>query len=311
MQLQPVDYLDAPATYDPEWLVEGFWQRGSVNFISGSPKAHKSNLRRYLLACSLASQPAFGRFATTPFERALLLFIEDHLGMERQQTDKVFEQFGLAEPVHRGQILLARRLGFDLTKRSHLDHLHEFLTERSIDLLLIDPLVHFHSAKENETDEVARLVQGLRWLAEVATVVVVHHRPKPPENSSSESRRTPGENLRGSSVFGGAADATVEVTRHRKTVVHDIRRDLKSGDDQEELRVAYDWETGLWEVDQPLTLSAVREAIAACPAPRKTIARRLARRDEDVNHLIDQLITKGEAFTDRAGRKTVVALTNP
>src|SRR6478735_491378 len=63
-------------------------------------------------------------------------------------------------------------------------------------LIIIDPFRYFHNSKENDSDEMSRVMKYLRACAEYGAAVVILHHPAKTEGSTG----------RGSSAIRGACD---------------------------------------------------------------------------------------------------------
>jgi hypothetical protein len=83
---------------------------------------------------------------------------------------------------------------------------------RNHPLIIIDPLIRFHSANEDRADQMAMVMGGLRELTDAgATVLLLHHPPKTTKAAKGK--------YRGSSDILAAVDAAFELTEDKK---HDI-----------------------------------------------------------------------------------------
>jgi hypothetical protein len=295
MKLQEhlLPYGDAPPDYEPEWLIEGVWQYHGVNFLVGPPKrARKSTLRRYWLACTLMGIKPFGQYEIgRPVKRALVMLVEDHPGNERKVMDAIFRASG-----HDGlipKVDFATPIGFSLNNGEHLGQLLNLVEERKYDLVIIDPLIEFHSCDENSASDMRRVALALRALAEKCCVVVIHHSSKPPlQGNMFGSSRTVGESLRGSGVLGGIADTTIRshaIGTHKHRIK--LHFEAKQAEEHDPVELDIDTDTWLIEPVAPLNRDAVLLALQnAGSLSRKELVETLGRRKTDVNRLIRELV---------------------
>ena len=80
------------------------------------------------------------------------------------------------------------------------------------DLVVMDPLVAFHTADENNNQQMAAIMLTLQTIVHQArtSLIVVHHSAKPPQDDTMLGREEDGGmRLRGASAIFGGADNTV------------------------------------------------------------------------------------------------------
>jgi len=144
----------------------------------------------------------------------------------------------------------------------------------------------------------------LHVLRHFCGVLAIHHTSKPPQQGSNFSSRTVGENLRGSSVLGGAANVTImsrPAGKHRVRLAFEIK--TPQDEEPEALTVEWDRETGLWGAEPPLTEDTVLAAVARQPGiTRHGLVDRLARRKQDVLSIIQTLLDQGILYEHQQGR---------
>lgn len=195
-------------------LVDGVWTRGEWILLLGEDKAGKSMLALDL-ACALAEDPPSDA-ATTPTwldlpvhagrrvlylvgEGGLRLFARRHKTRTAHLSPEAHARLHYWFP-RRGVLL-------DLLDPQDCEAIRHYIIEHAIDALIIDPLVVFSSADENEADAIKPLAQNILRLKEDtgAGILLVHHTRK----ASITSRRGSLREARGSSVLTGLCDGGI------------------------------------------------------------------------------------------------------
>jgi hypothetical protein len=128
--------------------------------------------------------------------------------MARQRVEGICHARGVSLRALELHLITAPVLRLDVP--ADLDRLNATVQTIRPRLLLLDPLVRLHSANENDTREVAHLLQGLRTLQRLhdLTVVLVHHARK---NGSGSA----GLSLRGSSDIYAWLDSFIYLQRRQ------------------------------------------------------------------------------------------------
>ena len=231
-----------PKEYVEPWLIESFWTRSGFNVLVGAPKARKSTLRRYLMACAMRGVPALGQFKChDTVKRALICFGEGPKEAEGAAVHRACDAVGVENAGDR--IELVKPFGFHLDNRYALDEMIALVKDEGFDLVVIDPLLYFHGQDENDALGMGKVCGGLIRLAEHAAVVVVHHTAKAQMGAGD---RPVAHRGRGSSTLGGAADTFIELTRTGLNT-HRLEFATRGAVEQEKLVVSYDPDTHLWE----------------------------------------------------------------
>ena len=249
------------ASYEPQWLCESVVLKGGLNILLGAPKARKSHLRRYLLACMLKGVPALG-FKTSQIQRALVLIGESALEAEAALMWQVCAALDVKDGGKR--VWLEKPLGFNITSGLDLTELVEFVQKHKFDIVILDPLINFHYGEENDAASMGKVCRSLLILAEHTTVLLVHHSAKP---SEADEQKTVGQMGRGSSVLAGAADVSLLLQRRGESDAGRLRFETRHAWEPEPLEVMFDGDTGLWlpRDEAPTLESRVREALSLDP----------------------------------------------
>ncbi len=264
MKLHPLKWANAPDNYFPKWIIENVWQGDGVNFLFGTPKlARKTSLRRYLVACAMTGEPAFGLFPVKrKLENPLLMILEDHPGSEKYAIRKVLRTLGYdREP----ELSFLQPPWYHIDNHGHLQALIDLVEKEGHDFVTIDPLVNFHGKEENDNSAMGQVTSALHYLRNFAGVAVIHHDTKPNEQGGFSSRTT-GQRLRGGGVLGGASNVTIESRprgKHRVRLAFEIK--TPADDTPEPLEIAWNKENGLWEAQAPFSEDTVLAMIARNP----------------------------------------------
>jgi hypothetical protein len=193
----------------PDWILDGFIERGETVWIAGAGKAGKSLLATFLAAACLRGGQFLGRDVAR-LDRVVVLDCENraatihrrlhHLGGDLAGLD--YYQLRSA----------------DLGGEAGLAALRS--VARGAGLVVLDSLVGLHSIDEDSAMEVRRFVLGLRAVAEDTGAAII--------GLAHENRQG---NLRGSLDWRNAVDATIELKKEGswRTLTVADRRD--GGDD--------------------------------------------------------------------------------
>ncbi len=92
------------------------------------------------------------------------------------------------------------RRGLRLDHPKHIAELTEYVRQNDIRLLILDPLARMHTAEENDASSMKPVVEALRGLSRLTTVILVAHYRK---NVGGKNSR-PGQLVRGSSDLWAA-----------------------------------------------------------------------------------------------------------
>lgn len=189
------------------WLVEGLWADQAVGIIGGEPKCCKSFMALSLGVAVASGKPCLGRFAVPRPGEVLLYPAEDALSIVRRRLVGITAHQGIDFEALPFWVITAPRFQLDVeVDRAALD---ETITRLRPKLLILDPFVRLHSADENASGEVARLLQHLRYLQRTheLAVALVHHTKK------GASSKRPGQALRGSSELHAWPDSSLYLSR--------------------------------------------------------------------------------------------------
>ena len=263
-------------TEPTRWLVEGLIAERSVNLLIAPPGGFKT-----WFGLSLGQAVAHGiEFLerATRRTKVVILDFENPLSVIRERQEIL--------QLHEGKHL--RIWGHWLKDHPPLDGDRRLLklARRNHPLIIIDPLIRFHSANEDKADQMATVMAGFRALTDAgATVLLLHHPPKTTKAAKGK--------YRGSSDILAAVDAAFELADGKNDTLK-LECFKHRYIEEPTLNIRPDFKNGCFEVvDDPLNAIsiAVREKIM------RVIERHPGITQKD-------LFTKAE-LAETTGRKTL------
>ncbi|WP_428569962.1 MAG: AAA family ATPase [Solidesulfovibrio sp. DCME] len=216
-----------------EFLIDNFWPKGEPLLITGHGGAGKSILTLQI-AMDLISPPPTGFlnvFRVNPGEhRVLFVQSENSLIGMKKRIDFVRNAYAFPD------ILLQDRMFFlgvnndvrtsgDIKDPHFQDAIKDAVVLNKIDILVIDPLISFHSEDENSNDQMRRLLDKVSLLTEEigVTPLLIHHHGKFATDSGAGGGR-------GASAIGDWSPNTWELgfnkTANQYTLQHNKARNF-------------------------------------------------------------------------------------
>jgi len=217
--LQPYETSSIPLR---PWVFGKLALRKKVTVLVAPGGAGKSTLT-ITMALSKASARNIMGIDPLGLGRVAMYNNEDDMDELKRRTAAIMQRHGISfeditDPIYEDRTNIFMQSGennlFNIAKRSkdgkgiisdHADKLIAFLVQYKIDLVIIDPFAETHQAKENDNDEILRVAQMYRGVAQKANcaVLIVHHTRKP-SNGSSSGHSGNLDSMRGASSLGGA-----------------------------------------------------------------------------------------------------------
>ena len=203
LHFQTVDEIVANIT-EPDWLIEGVFERGSVASLFGKPKSGKSFIG-IAMACAIATGKDFyGHKA----QKATVAYIAGEGNVSISRRFCAYQQFYNVKLG--GQPLLISNRGARILDDEDFKHLQEVLRAMeaqtgSIGCIVLDTLARtFGGGDENSTSDMNKYIQRIDELKEEfnATILIVHH-----------TGHGVGTRSRGSSVLPAALDYEFKIDR--------------------------------------------------------------------------------------------------
>jgi AAA domain len=209
--LNPIWIADLAPAATPSWIWDGFIAPGSITLFSSPAKTGKTTLLSHLLARRRAGGNLLDRVVTAGVTAVVT---EESAGDWQARH----ERLDLGANV----CLFCRPFANLPTSEEYaqlLGQLRHLKEERSLDLVIFDPLADFLPARENDPTGLLQALHPLRRLAETGiSFLLAHHTRK--------AYSTPGLAARGSSVLTAFADIIVELRRLNADDPADRRRVL-------------------------------------------------------------------------------------
>lgn len=194
-----------PAT---PWLVRGVLTQRSLTVVGGEPKTTKTWAALELGMALATGTRAFGELPTAVEPAPVALFMaEDSEQSLRNRLRALAASRGLSMERACKRLYHRNLTPLDITKEEDLARFVagvRDLPEQPVAVIL-DPLRDLHTADENDSTAMSKVMHSLRALRGVlgCAVIFVHHASKATESSKN---RRPGQRMRGSSVVHGAVD---------------------------------------------------------------------------------------------------------
>lgn len=124
-----------------------------------------------------------------------------HFGIE---WDQVTTPLYINSGVDRALLLVGRDKNGLLRRTKHVDRIITHIVDKQIGVLVIDPLVEFHEAEENNNVEMRLVAATLRYIATKANcAVMLGHHTKKPDNARSDGFVGNADSARGASSLQG------------------------------------------------------------------------------------------------------------
>jgi len=297
-------YRDVEEGYEPEWLIKGIWEKNSLNMLIGSPKAHKSALRRFLVSCVLSNTDPWNEFPVETVPKRILQFIgEDRPGAERAMFDNLAKSLGIDD--FEDKLAFVQGHQFKIDNLTNFNQLKKMVADEGFELVIFDSLRSFHNKNENDSEEIAQVFNPLTELKHLTTVVCIHHTPKPVTSPGfGGARRTIGEEARGSGAIAGYADTVTRLIRVGKGNRHKLGFETKELWEPDEIHVMLDSEHWNWrlysgQLTPELVILAVKEEQGVA---KTKLIRKLGHRHEDCKDVIEGLLKEKKLKNRQEGR---------
>jgi hypothetical protein len=281
---------------DQQWQVDGLLTLGGVAIIGGPPKIARKTWGATEIAVAIVTgSKVFGEFRAAPGAVAYF-YAED---TERQVRNRIRALLAGAErAASQLNRLYLQPCGvfLDITRDEDLALIVASARRLGpITLLVLDPFRDISSAAEDKSDEMSPVMRRLRLLSKLlgCTVLVNHHSGKP---SEATSRRSGGQQLRGSGAIHGAINCGIYMTDcdgdgvsvFTNTIESEVKGARSAGVFKLELRI---------EDDANGEATSARWSVTrGKPAATKT-AEKHAAEDESAFAFVRTLAMRGESLT--------------
>lgn len=248
LKLDTLDHYITDMTEEPPHIIaRGILPQQSIMIIGGQPKAGKSILALNTAWCISTGHPWLHDFETTQ-KRVLVLQAENSYHNQKKRLKMLYKATESEYPVpipDKGDFVVSEPFNVKINEPSGYMKLINIVKMEKPQVLIIDPLVHFHSCDENDNAAMGDVMEKIRTLTkkENVSVIIVHHTRKP-GNRQQDS----GTSLRGASSLYGAVDTSILIGKEKDTsgkVEHYLDFDVRNGEQQDRIYVEMDLST-LW-----------------------------------------------------------------
>ncbi len=204
--------LDLPKT---PWLVRGVLPADGVLVASAEPKCGKTWAVADLAIAIATATNALAQFPAATEPRAVAYFFaEDAQRSVRSRLVALARGREMDPAVALKHVYAVSRGTLDLCDDDELCWLISAVRglPEAPALLVLDPLRDLHTADENDSSAMARVMGNLRALRDIleCSVLFVHHNAKASKDGTG---RDEGQRMRGSSVIHGAMDGGLFLTK--------------------------------------------------------------------------------------------------
>ena len=183
----------------PPPLIDGLLERGDSLLISGQGGLGKSLATMSVGLSVAAGKPVFDQFAVAEQHKVLLLQSENSLKATKNRLDAlVSAHMSKADyPVYKEAldriftIMIGDdcRLAGDVLNADFAKELKESLQATGADLLILDPLISYHSQEENDNSGMRKVLEQLSSIAGPDTAIIVtHHHGKGEHTGAHQAR---------------------------------------------------------------------------------------------------------------------------
>lgn len=234
-----LDYVDDDSP-EPEMILdEGVLPERGVLILGGQPKTGKS-LVSMNIAMAIATGTQWLDFDVSKQRKVMIIQAENSYYNMRRRIKAMVDQ----QPLSRGMLTISDPASLKLNDHQDFIALEDLITEHESEVLIIDPLVYFHSVDENDNAAMGMVMEQLRNLANNhnVAIIIVHHAKKAGPIESSG-----GSNLRGASSVFGSVDTSIilsrEVNSETDEVTYSLDFELRNGENPERMYLALDQDT--------------------------------------------------------------------
>lgn len=214
---RPIQFDFDRVSSEPDWLVAGLIERGTITVMSADSGVGKSMLAASIIVAGIRGRTWLGRCVN--IQRALVIDEENFL---RIVTGRL-RGLGMTND-DRPNLRYFLRIGVQLGASDWGERVLDEMADWRPDLLVIDTAAAACDVELNDNSSVARLYASvLRPLADSCGVLLLHHERKPQEGA----KRHAGHAMMGARQWAGQADAHIAL---RAVSDKPLVEDLPGGD---------------------------------------------------------------------------------
>jgi RecA-family ATPase len=200
------EILDTEIREEPSILINGVLPAGGGMILGGESEVGKSLMRvewSVLLACGL---PIYGM--RTPHAQTVLVFqTENIIKQEQFRTRKIMQGYGIESCHNRIHYARSYRKPYLLNDQFIKHSIHQIQTSGAT-VVWFDPLVSFHSERENDNVRMRNVLDSIKYLNNQtgAASIIIHHFGQPGKQGEEIPLRY---RLRGASAIRDWADTLI------------------------------------------------------------------------------------------------------
>jgi 5S rRNA maturation endonuclease (ribonuclease M5) len=193
-----------------DWLVQGLLTRNSVGIIGAESKGAKTWVGAEIMIGVATGTPIFGVFEVPRRGWSLALFIEDGENNLHSRLSSLVQGRRMKPEDALSRIVYESRMSIDLMSDDDLAGI--IASARAMPemptIIYIDPFRDAHTGKENDSDDMSKVMHRLRMLRNItgATIIVPHHMGRPSKDRAGQRLA---HRLRGSTAIHGAVDCGI------------------------------------------------------------------------------------------------------
>jgi hypothetical protein len=174
---------DILAYEDPEPLIEGLIPRHSIVVLSGWTGDGKTLVSHEVERSVCEGFPVFGNPAFNVHRPGMVILFDEETPAPMLKERLVRMGFHSALPFRIGHFT-----GLRLDDENHFQIILTLVRELRPELVVFDSLIRFHMQEENDASGMAPIMGKLRQLANLTTVIVIHHTVKADVDIRKRSR---------------------------------------------------------------------------------------------------------------------------
>lgn len=221
--MSALDIVNAQVNFS--FLIENFWPKDEPLLITGPGGAGKSLITLQIAMDLIHPTPPkfLDNFTIYRQHRVLFVQSENSIVSIKRRLNIIRQHFQIDDQILRERMIFLgigkdiRAVG-DMTKSTFTDTIKHFIDFYKSDLVIIDPLISFHSMDENSNDQMRRLLDSVAIFCEDSgvTPLLIHHHAKMTADSG------PGGG-RGASAIGDWSPNTWELSFNSKNKSYTLK----------------------------------------------------------------------------------------
>lgn len=193
------------------WLVRNLWPNQGVGIIGAEPKCGKTWLALDLAVSVASGSVCLGKYEVELVGPVLFFNGEDKEHLQRERLEAISKAKSIDLNELNVEVIVSDKIKLD--KDTDVAALRETVAKFRPALLILDPFVRLHSINENNSAEVASLLDKLKSIQKDfgCAVILVHHQGK----GGGKNTRG-GSKMRGSNEFHAWGDANLYLRKDRQ-----------------------------------------------------------------------------------------------